>query len=187
MDTFKTVGYSLKVASPILTPVSDEYNIRVNAPVLQKAEMIIDVNSDVNSIGIIGNNLDNLIKEIEDVFIPKISEIPSFYRNIWFYEIQLKIKINEKVHSTFKNIKKFEIRKTIGIIEGIDDKMNVHGITLWNTDNPDTENFTEVKLSSDIHNPELMIYQIIMRRKQEIDFIESVKKMKQNLSSYPLP
>lgn len=69
------------------------------------------------------------------------------------------------------------------IVKGVEDKMKLQGITVWNVDDPDTENFTEVKTSTDIHSPELVTYQIILRRHQESDFLDSIKKISHNLST----
>jgi hypothetical protein len=184
IDIFKAAGYTAKVTPPPISPVSDEYSFRVSMPVLQKGEIAIDLNTEMNSIGIIGNNLELLIDEIEDIFIPKVSEMTAFQRNIWFYEVQIKIKFKDKENSAFTNIGKTEIKRTYGLVEGIDDKMKLQGITLWNNTNPDTENFTEVKVTTDIHSPELVIYQIILRRQKELEFLEAIRKIKQNLSSY---
>lgn len=183
IEVFNTVGYSARVPPAVITPVADEFNIRINLPVLQKGKIMIDVNTDTNSVGLIGNNLENLINEMEDVFFPKLSEIKSFSKNIWFYEIQLKLKFNGKDDSTFKGIKKTEIKKMYDIVEGVEDKMKLQGITVWNVDDPDTENFTEVKTSTDIHSTELVTYQIILRRQQELDFLDSIKKISHNLST----
>ena len=68
------------------------------------------------------------------------------------------------------------------IVEGVEDKMKLQGITVWSVDDPDTENFTEVKTFTDIHSPELIIYQIILRRQQESDFLDSIKKVSENIN-----
>ncbi len=61
--------------------------------------------------------------------------------------------------------------------------MNVRGFTLWDSDNPDSENFIEVKLTSDILDRDVIIYQIILRNKQEDIFMKDVRNINENIKS----
>ena len=183
MERFSNAGYSFRLSPPVINPVADETGVGIKGPVLQKGEIIIDINSDINSIGIQFNNLDVLIKEIEETFLPRLKDIEYFYHKMWFYEFQGKIKVKNMGISIFNTIKPSNIQNIINIVDNDKNIMKIRGLTLWSNDNPDSENFAEVKLSPDLMDTNLMVYQLIFRTQQENNFFEKLEYINKNIHS----
>jgi hypothetical protein len=181
MNKFKTNGYAFRIPPPVINPVADETSVGFKGPLLQKGEIIIDVNSDINSIGIQCNSMDSLIKELETVFLPNIKAMNLFYKNIWFYELQLKIKKQNNEQSLFKTFYSSDENKEFEIIKNIDTNMTMSGLTLWDSGNPNMEDFTEMRLFIDPLDTELLVYKIILRNKEELTFMKKIKSINQNI------
>ena len=181
MGKFKIDGYMFRIPPPVINPVADETSVGFKGPLLQKGEIIIDVNSDINSIGIQCNSMDTLIEELETVFLPNIKEMNLFYKNIWFYELQLKIKKQNNEHNLFKTFYNSNDKKVFEIIKNIDTSMTMSGLTLWDSGNPNSEDFTEMRLFIDPLDTELLVYKIILRNKEESTFLEKIKTINQNI------
>ncbi len=183
MESFASGGYNFRLPPPVINPVADETGVGIKGPVLQKGEIIIDINSDINSIGIQCSNMGVLIKEINETFLPALKDIQYFYHKIWFYEFQGKIKLKNMDFSVFNSIKPNNIKKISSVVDNGKNTMKIRGLTLWSEDNPDSENFTEVKLAPDLLDTKLMVYQLIFRTQREDNFFEELKYMNKNLQS----
>ncbi len=181
MEKFKIDGYMFRIAPPVINPVADETSVGFKGPLLQKGEIIIDVNSDINSIGIQCNSMDSLIKELETVFLPNIKAMNLFCKNVWFYELQLKIKKQNNEQSLFKTFYNSDEKKAFEIIKNTNTNMTMSGLTLWDSRNPNTEDFTEMRLFIDPVDTELLVYKIILRNKEELTFLDKIKNINQNI------
>ena len=183
MDKFKIAGYAFRIPPPVINPVADETSVGFKGPLLQKGEIIIDVNSDINSIGIQCNSMDSLIKELETVFLPNIKAMNLFYKNIWFYELQLKIKKQNEDKNLFKTLYNFGENEAFDIIKNVGTNMTMSALTLWDSGHPNMEDFTEMRLFIDPLDIELLVYKIILRNKEESIFLKKIKSINQNVQS----
>ncbi len=177
INKFERLGYHAMIPVPLINPLIDENNIPFNGPLLKNGKSTIDLNSNINSIGIQTNSIEELRGECDN-FFASIKEMLSDDNKIWFYEFQENVKFKENVSVMSKinvngNIidKASEFSKKIGI------DVNVSSIGLWNTPDPDSENFMEIKIQPDILDKKLAVYKIIYRNPDENIFLNAIQTL----------
>jgi len=102
VNKFWQAGYRTMMPLPTVNPLSEETDIGVRGPLLRNQNLIIDINSDTNSIGIQSNSLDELFDNL-DFFLATIKDMLPENKNVWFYEFQGHIKFKNNKGITAKN------------------------------------------------------------------------------------
>ena len=103
LKRFEQLGFLPMMQIPTINPLLNDTNLGVKGQILKKGNSIIDVNSDINSIGIQANSIDDLLMDINN-FFNVITEMLSDDKKIWFYEFQenIKLKNNGSIASKMK-------------------------------------------------------------------------------------
>ncbi len=178
-DKFQEVGYKPLIPPPMVQTLMEPTNLRITSPILRKGISIIDVNTDMNSIGLQNNSIDSLINDL-DPFFKIILNMASSKNKIWFYEFHANIKFKNKTMRKI-NINGDLISKMLKF----DNDLNVSGITFWSGNNPDSENFIEIKIDPDVLDDNFANLKIIYRNKNRDTFMKTLENKFKNINELP--
>ncbi len=181
LKRFEQLGFLPMMQIPTINPLLNDTNLGVKGQILKKGNSIIDVNSDINSIGIQANSIDDLLMDINN-FFNVITEMLSDDKKIWFYEFQenIKLKNNGSIASKMK-LHGDIIDKVSTFSKGTGMKLDISSIGFWSTSNPDSENFMEIKIQPDILDKKMTVYKVIFRNQKRKVFLDSVENVLSNI------
>ena len=181
LDAFGSEGYAKLVPYPFFRPI-DDHNVIFSGSILQKGELIIDVDTKINSAGLKTRDGHKLIENM-DVFNNKVFPMVDNKNAIWFYEFQAKMEFK-----LYKNLMK-SLQLEGNIVENLKkfgknmaDDLNVSSIALWGNGNPDSDNFTEIRVDPSVLKNKMAVYKIIYRNSNWQTFSKNVKDVINNKS-----
>ena len=181
LKRFEQLGFLPMMQHPPINPLMDETSLGAKGSILKKGNSIIDVNSDINSIGIQTNSIDDLLMDVNN-FFNVITEMLSDDKKIWFYEFQenIKLKNNSSIVSKMK-LHGDIIDKVSTFSKEAGMKLDISSIGFWSTSTPDSENFMEIKIQPDILDNKLTVYRVIFRNQKRKVFLDSVGNVLSNI------
>ncbi len=179
-NKFQEVGYKPLIPLPMVQTLMEPTNFRITSPILRKEMSIIDVNTDMNSIGIQNGSIDYLINDL-NTFFKIILDMVLSKTKIWFYEFHANIKFKNKTMHKI-NIDGDLISKMSELGKEFDNNLSVSGITFWSGNNPDSENFMEIKIDPDILDDHFANLKIIYRNKNRETFMKILENKFKNIN-----
>lgn len=149
--------------------------VRFRGAILRKGNIIIDVDTSLNSCGIQAGSDIELLENIA-TFFKIIEEMVNNYNDVlWFYEFHVRIEMSGSAIKELSNLNGKAIAKLKGLGNTLSKELNPSGVTLWSSSSADSPDFVELKMEQSVLNEKNTVYKVIYRNEDYEVFNANIK------------